>query len=125
MLSPQRTAAVASRGAGEASNFPRTRSVVTYAAFQCFGSEVTSRPCRRLFFPFSFFGVATGGRTAGCLSSEFRAGAPGAGKVLTLSREPAASCGLRLGPVELRPVQGRACRAVARPGSGSETRGPS
>lgn len=50
MLSPQRTAAVASRGAGEASNFPRTRSVVTHAAFQCFGAEVTSRPCRLLFW---------------------------------------------------------------------------
>lgn len=50
MLSPQRTAAVASRGAGEASNFPGTRSVVTHAASQCFGSEVTSRPCRRLFW---------------------------------------------------------------------------
>lgn len=52
MLSPQRTAAVASRGAGEASNFPRTRSAVTHAAFQCFGSEVTSRPCRLFFFFF-------------------------------------------------------------------------
>lgn len=44
MLSPQRAAAVASRGAGEASNFPRTRSVVTHAASQC-SSEVTTGPC--------------------------------------------------------------------------------
>lgn len=50
MLSPQRTAAVASRGAGEASKFSRTRSVVTHAAFQCFGSEVTSRPRRHHFW---------------------------------------------------------------------------
>lgn len=119
MLSPQRTAAVASRGAGEASSFPGTRSVVTHAAFQRFRSEVTSLPCR------SFFGVATGGRTAGCLGSEFRAGAPGAGNVLSLGREPAASGGLVVCPVELRPALGRACRAAARSGSGSETRGRS
>lgn len=50
MLSPQRTAAVASRGAGEASKFSRTRSVVTHAAFQCFGPEVTSRPRRHHFW---------------------------------------------------------------------------
>lgn len=67
--------------------------------------------------------MATGVCTARCFASEFRAGAPGAGNVLSLSPEPAASRGLVVWPVELRPVLGRACRAVARSGSGSETDG--
>lgn len=108
MLSPQRTAAVASRGAGEASNFSCTRSVVTHAASQCFGSEVTTRPCRR---PSSC-------GSAGYLRSEFGAGGSRSGQ----RPQPGAP---RLGagrpvvwPVELRPVHGRACRAAARSGAG-------
>lgn len=82
MLSPQRTAAVASRGAGEVSNFPRTRSVVTHAAFQCFGSEVTSRPCRRLF------GVATGARTAGTSAPNSGPGLLELGRFSVSARSP-------------------------------------
>lgn len=67
MLSPQRTAAASSRGVGEASPFPWTRSVVTHAASQCSGSEVTTRPCRRLS------SCGDGGCSAGCLRYEFGA----------------------------------------------------
>lgn len=115
MLSPQRTAAVASRGAGEASNFPRTRSVVTHAAFQCFDPEVTSRSCRR------FFWCGDGSPHHRVPRLRIQGRGSWSRKVLGLSPEPAASCGLVVWPVELRPVLGRACRAAARSGSGSQT----
>lgn len=105
MLSPQRTAAAASRGAGEASTFPWTRSVVTHAASQCSGSEVTTCPCRR---PAS---CGDGGCSAGCLRSEFGARGSWSG------RWPRAGHRV-LWPVELRPVHCRACRAAALSGAG-------
>lgn len=120
MLSPQRTAAVASRGAGEASNFP--------------GDPLRGHP-RRLAvlrlrgdkppLPPPFLVWRREAASPGVSARNSGPGILERGRFSSLGREPAASCGLVFWPVELRPVLGRACRAVARSGSGSEAGGPS
>lgn len=123
MLSPQRTAAVASRGAGEASSFPWTGSAVTHAASQGFGSEVTTRRCRRSC---SCGDVHC---PAGCLRSQFRAGGSGSGQrprpqsraygVVRAGGRAARGSGRSSSALSLA---GRAGRAAARSGVGKPSR---